>query len=70
VEAEILAGLQDALDVTTLVVAHRVSTIELADRVLFIDAGRVAGLGSHRELLRSQPAYARIVRAYEAGSAA
>jgi len=70
VEAEILKGLREALDTTTLVVAHRASTIALADRVLFIDAGRVAGLGSHAELLRTLPAYARIVRAYEAGSAA
>ncbi len=70
VEAEILAGLRDALDTTTLVVAHRASTIELADRVLFIDGGRLAGLGSHQDLLRSEPAYARIVRAYESGSAA
>jgi ABC-type multidrug transport system fused ATPase/permease subunit len=70
VEAEILARLQESLDTTTLVVAHRVSTIELADRVLFIDGGRLVGLDSHEELLRSQPGYARIVRAYEAGSAA
>jgi ABC-type multidrug transport system fused ATPase/permease subunit len=70
VEAEILAGLRDALDTTTIVVAHRVSTIELADRVLFLDGGRVGGIGSHRELLASVPAYARIVRAYETGSAA
>jgi ABC-type multidrug transport system fused ATPase/permease subunit len=70
VEAEILAGLRRALDTTTLVVAHRVSTIELADRVLFIDSGRVEGIGSHHELLRSHPGYARIVRAYEAGTAA
>jgi ABC-type multidrug transport system fused ATPase/permease subunit len=70
VEAEILAGLRDALDTTTLVVAHRVSTIELADRVLFIDAGRLAGVGAHEQLLRSNRGYARIVRAYEEGSAA
>ena len=70
VEAEILAGLRRALETTTLVVAHRVSTIELADRVLFIDAGRVEGIGAHNELLRSHPGYARIVRAYETGSAA
>ena len=38
--------------------------------VLFIEAGRVVGLAAHRDLLRTEPAYGRIVRAYEAGSAA
>jgi ABC-type multidrug transport system fused ATPase/permease subunit len=47
------------------VVAHRVSTIRLADRVLFLDAGRVAALGPHDELLATVPAYAALVRAYE-----
>jgi len=64
VEAGILAGLRRELDTTTLVVAHRVSTIELADRVLFLDRGRLAAAGPHRELL-ALPAYERIVRAYE-----
>ena len=71
VEAEILAGLRGgALDTTTLIVAHRVSTIELADRVLFLEHGRVVATGPHRELLATEPAYARIVQAYEAGRAA
>ncbi len=69
VEAEILAGLRSTLDTTTMVVAHRVSTIELADRVVFLDQGRVAATGPHRDLLRSHPAYARIVQAYETGRA-
>ena len=70
VEAEILAGLRETLDTTTLVVAHRVSTIELADRVLFVDRGRLVAAGAHRELLATVPAYARIVQAYETGDAA
>ena len=65
VEAQILTGLGAALDTTTVVVAHRVSTIRLADRVVFVDAGRVAAIGSHDELLASVPGYAALVRAYE-----
>ncbi len=66
VEGQILAGLGTSLATTTVVVAHRVSTIRLADRVLFLDGGRVAALGPHDELLATVPAYAALVRAYEA----
>jgi ABC-type multidrug transport system fused ATPase/permease subunit len=64
VEAEILAGLRDELQTTLVIVAYRVSTIALADRVLFLDDGRIAASGTHRELL-SYPAYESMVRAYE-----
>jgi ABC-type multidrug transport system fused ATPase/permease subunit len=46
-------------------VAQRVSTIELADRVVFLDGGTVAAEGTHIDLLSTVPAYERIVRAYE-----
>lgn len=65
VEAAILAGLRDALDTTTLVMAHRVSTILLADRVVFLADGVVEAEGSHEQLLATVPAYESIVRAYE-----
>lgn len=64
VEGEILRGLQQSLDMTTLVVAHRVSTIRLADRVAFLSGGRLVAVGRHAELLE-HPAYEAIVRAYE-----
>jgi ABC-type multidrug transport system fused ATPase/permease subunit len=65
IEREILDGLRSALHATTLIVAHRVSTIALADRVLFLDRGRIAAAGTHDELVASVPAYATLARAYQ-----
>jgi ATP-binding cassette, subfamily B, bacterial len=65
VEARILRGLRDELDMTTLIVAHRVSTIALADRVLFMQEGRIVAAGTHNELLGSNRDYETMVRAYD-----
>jgi ABC-type multidrug transport system fused ATPase/permease subunit len=70
VEQQILSGLRASLASTTLIVAHRVSTIALADRVLMLEGGRIAASGSHAELLASVPAYDALVRAYEIEGAA
>lgn len=63
IEAEILAGLRQG-DTTTVVVAHRLSTILLADRVVHLDQGVVRGVGTHQQLL-GNPEYAALVTAYE-----
>lgn len=42
---------------TTLISAHRPSTLALADRVAFLEDGKIAALGTHSELLESIPAY-------------
>ncbi len=65
VEARILRGLRDELETTTLIVAHRVSTIALADRVLFMQEGRVVATGTHTELLATNRDYEAMVRAYD-----
>jgi ATP-binding cassette, subfamily B, bacterial len=51
----ILAG------VTALVVAHRPSTVALADRVALLDGGVIAAVGAHRELMAREPAYANLM---------
>ena len=46
---------------TTILIAHRISTIENMDKVLFIEDGRVAAFGKHEELYATCPAYTKMV---------
>jgi ABC-type multidrug transport system fused ATPase/permease subunit len=64
VEAKILGALRDELDMTTVVVAHRLSTIALADRVLYLRDGNIVATGTHEELLEIAE-YSALVTAYE-----
>jgi ABC-type multidrug transport system fused ATPase/permease subunit len=65
-EAAILAGLGSQLPATTtVVVASRLATIALADRVLYLEGGRLLAEDTHERLLATTPGYARLVRAYE-----
>ena len=45
---------------TTLVIAHRLATVKNADRIAVIDKGRLQAIGSHAELVASNPLYARL----------
>jgi len=47
---------------TTLVIAHRLSTVERADRILVLDRGRIAEIGKHGELLAKNGRYAALHR--------
>ena len=64
-DAESELAVQQALDRamhkrTTLVIAHRLATVQKADRIVVIDEGRVADIGTHAELVRRGGLYARL----------
>lgn len=66
VEEAILAQIRTHMtESTLLLVAYRKSTISIADRVVFLEHGRVRGAGTHAELRESLPAYRALVDAYD-----
>jgi ATP-binding cassette, subfamily B, bacterial len=54
---------------TTLVIAHRLATVQHADRIAVIDKGRVVAVGNHQQLLERSPLYARLAALQFAGGA-
>ncbi len=64
IESEILQGL-DTHPMTVVMVAHRLSTILLADRVVYLEDGKIAASGSHQDLLEHE-GYRALAEAYEA----
>ena len=66
VDVHVESGIYEALRAlmarrTTIVIAHRISTIALAQRVILLDGGRVVATGTHAELLASTPLYASVL---------
>jgi ATP-binding cassette subfamily B protein len=66
IDVHVESGIYEALrgllkQRTTIVIAHRISTIALASRVLVLDEGRVIASGTHEELLESEPLYSEIL---------
>ncbi|MBR7092695.1 MAG: ABC transporter ATP-binding protein [Clostridia bacterium] len=52
---------------TVVLIAQRISSVYTADRILVLDNGRMAGLGTHEELLRTNAIYQEIVRSQQKG---
>ncbi len=66
IDVHVEAGIHEALRAllasrTTIVIAHRVSTIALADRVVLLDGGRIVASGTHQALLEREPLYAEVL---------
>ena len=61
-DARLRAALkQETRESTVLIVSQRVSTIMDADQIIVLDEGRIAGIGTHRDLMRSSEVYREIV---------
>ena len=65
-EAEVEAALERLMQGrTTIVVAHRLTTVQRADRIVVVDKAHIAEVGSHRDLLERGGKYAALARAWE-----
>jgi ATP-binding cassette subfamily B protein len=74
VDVQVEQAIHDGLRVlmegrTTLIVAHRLSTIGLADRVVLVDGGKIVADGTHNELMQSSPQYVEVLAQVDADSA-
>jgi ATP-binding cassette subfamily B protein len=65
IERAILAGLRESA-ATVVVIAYRQATIALADEVVYLEAGRVQGRGTHEQLMATVPGYRAVLNAYDA----
>jgi ATP-binding cassette subfamily B protein len=70
VEADIQVAMRRVMqDRTTIIIAHRTSTLALADLVAFLEGGVVVAVGTHEELLDSVPRYAKVLASAEPAGA-
>lgn len=58
---------QDLPDVTTIIIAQRISSIQHADRIIVIHEGSVESIGSHEELMETSPIYTEIYESQQKG---
>jgi ATP-binding cassette subfamily B protein len=62
-EAAILSNLKKLRKgKTTILVAHRISTVKNLDKIILLDKGQFIAMGTHDDLLRTQPLYQEMVR--------
>ena len=66
-DAQSEALIQEALEAitkgrTTLVIAHRLATVRNADRIIVLDHGKIVGIGTHAQLMKQSPLYAKLAK--------
>ncbi len=66
-DAESESLIQEALEIvtkgrTTLVIAHRLATVRNADRIIVLDQGKIVGIGTHAQLVKKSPLYAKLAK--------
>lgn len=54
-------------EITTLIIAQRIASIQDADRIIVLDKGQIESIGTHEELLASSPIYKEISETQERG---
>ena len=47
---------------TTIMIAHRISTVRKLDKIILLDKGKLVGIGTHDDLMKSNPLYQEMVR--------
>lgn len=63
-EAEVMAAIEGLnRDITVILIAHRLTTIERCDRIAYLEQGHIVGIGSYSELLRSSTAFQSLAAA-------
>ncbi len=67
-DASIRAGLKEEFgDTTVIIIAQRIASVEDADRILIMNNGRIEAIGSHEELIATNPIYQDIYRSQKGG---
>jgi ATP-binding cassette subfamily B protein/subfamily B ATP-binding cassette protein MsbA len=65
-EQDVMRGIRELMAGRTgLVIAHRLSTVRFVDRIVVVDRGRVAGQGTHEELIRASALYRELFEAQQ-----
>ena len=59
-DQKIRQSIRENVKGTTILIAHRITTLMNADQILVLDRGRVAQLGTHQQLIRQEGIYKRI----------